>query len=48
MSRILTIAAAQLGPIQRDESRASAVARMIDLMRQAKAHGADLIVYPEA
>lgn len=48
MSRILTVAAAQLGPIQRDESRSSAVARMIELMRQAKGHGVDLIVYPEA
>jgi predicted amidohydrolase len=48
MTRILTVAAAQLGPIQRDESRASAVARMIELMRQAKGHGADLVVYPEA
>ena len=48
MTRILTVAAAQLGPIQRDESRASAVARMIELMRQAKSHGADLVVYPEA
>ena len=41
MTRILTVAAAQLGPIQRDESRASAVARMVELMRQAKSHGAD-------
>ena len=48
MSRILTVAAAQLGPIDRDESRASAVARMIALMRQAKGHGCDLVVYPEA
>ena len=48
MTRILTVAAAQLGPIQRDESRASAVARMVELMRQARSHGADLVVYPEA
>ena len=48
MSRILTVAAAQLGPIQRDESRASAVRRMIALMRQAKGHGCDLVVFPEA
>jgi len=48
VTRILTVAAAQLGPIQRDESRASAVARLIELMRQAKGHGADLVVYPEA
>ena len=48
MSRILTVAAAQLGPIQRSDNRASAVARMIALMRQAKEHGVDLVVYPEA
>jgi predicted amidohydrolase len=48
MSRILTVAAAQLGPIQREESRSSAVARMIALMREAKGHGCDLVVYPEA
>ena len=48
MSRILTVAAAQLGPIHREESRASAVARMVELMRQAKANGCDLVVFPEA
>ena len=48
MTRILTIAAAQMGPIQREEPRSSAVARMIALMRQAKGHGCDLVVFPEA
>jgi predicted amidohydrolase len=48
MSRIIIVGAAQLGPIQREESRASAVARMIALMRQAKDHGCDLVVFPEA
>jgi N-carbamoyl-D-amino-acid hydrolase len=48
MSRIITVAAAQLGPIQRDHSRADAVARMIALLRQAKSHGCDLVVFPEA
>ena len=48
MSRILTVGAAQMGPIQRSESRASAVERMIVMMRQAEGHGCDLIVYPEA
>ena len=47
MARILTIAAAQLGPISRNESRTSAVARMLELMDQAKAAGADLVVFPE-
>lgn len=47
MSRILTVAAAQLGPIARDEPRQSAVARMLALMQSAKARGADLVVFPE-
>jgi len=47
MSRILTVAAAQLGPIQKAESREQVVARMIRLMDLAKAQQVDLIVYPE-
>jgi len=47
MSRILTVAAAQLGPIQKAETRSQVVARMIALMEEAKAKGADFIVYPE-
>jgi N-carbamoyl-D-amino-acid hydrolase len=47
MPRIITVGAAQLGPIQRSESRASAVARMIELMRQAAEHGCQLVVFPE-
>jgi N-carbamoyl-D-amino-acid hydrolase len=47
MSRIVTVAAAQLGPIQKADSRQVVVARMLDLMEQAKGKGADFIVYPE-
>jgi predicted amidohydrolase len=47
MSRILTVGAAQLGPIQRADSRASVVARMVGLIRQAKAHGCDVVAFPE-
>jgi predicted amidohydrolase len=47
MTRIITVAAAQLGPIARAESRAQVVARLLALMRQAKAMGADLVIYPE-
>ena len=47
MSRIVTVAAAQLGPIARNEPRPSVVQRMIRLMREAAARGADLVVYPE-
>lgn len=45
--RVIRTAAAQLGPIQKDEDRASVIARMIALMDRAKAEGADFIVYPE-
>jgi len=47
MSRSVTIAAAQMGPIAREESRQSAVARMLELMREAKGRGSDLVVFPE-
>jgi predicted amidohydrolase len=47
MPRIVTVGAAQLGPIARSESRAQVVARMLALMRQAKGHGCDLVVFPE-
>jgi predicted amidohydrolase len=47
MTRIVTVGAAQLGPIQRSDSRASVVRRMIELMREAKSHGCALVVYPE-
>jgi len=47
MSRILKVAAAQLGPITLKEPRSSAVKRMIVLMQNAKADGADLVVFPE-
>ena len=45
MSRIVTVAAAQLGAIQKADTRQVVVARMLDLMDQAKARGADFIVY---
>jgi predicted amidohydrolase len=48
MSRIVTIAAAQMGPIARTESRAAVVRRLIEMMRQAKSMGADVVAYPEA
>jgi predicted amidohydrolase len=47
MSRIITVAAAQMGPIQRAHSRASVVARMVELMREAASHRCDLVVFPE-
>lgn len=47
MSRRFTLAAAQMGPIARDESRASAVRRMIEMMREAHGRGARMVVFPE-
>jgi predicted amidohydrolase len=43
--RIVKVAAAQLGAIQKADSRQTVVARMLDLMKRAE--GCDLIVYPE-
>jgi predicted amidohydrolase len=47
MSRVITVGAAQLGPIQRAHSRAEVVARMVALMHQAKGNGCDLVAFPE-
>ncbi len=47
MSRIITVGAAQLGPIQRDDTRAAVVARLIALVHQAAEQGVELVVYPE-
>jgi N-carbamoyl-D-amino-acid hydrolase len=47
MTRIVTVGAAQLGPIARSDARPQVVARMLALMHQAKAHGCELIVFPE-
>jgi len=45
--RILNVAAAQLGPIQKAESREAVVKRMLALLAEARAKHADLVVYPE-
>ncbi len=47
MSRKIIVGAAQLGPIARSDSRRVVVGRLIELMREAKARGCDLVVYPE-
>ena len=46
-NRMITVAAAQLGPIQRAEPRAVAVERMVRLMERAHGRGAELVVFPE-
>jgi N-carbamoyl-D-amino-acid hydrolase len=47
MARLLTIGAAQLGPIARSETRGDVVKRLLALLGQASARGCDLVVYPE-
>lgn len=47
MTRKYLLAAAQLGPIGRHETRDSSVQRMVELMNEAHRRGADVIVYPE-
>jgi len=47
MARTITVGAAQLGPIARQESRAHVVRRLLELMREAHGFGCDLIAYPE-
>ena len=43
----MTVGAAQLGPIQRADSRPQVIKRLLDLLHRAKAHGCDLVVFPE-
>jgi predicted amidohydrolase len=47
MSRILTVGAAQLGPIQKEHTREQVVQRLLSLLRQAHDAGCDVVVFPE-
>jgi predicted amidohydrolase len=47
MSRIVTIGAAQMGPVARTDPREAVVERLVDLLRQGHDAGCDLVVYPE-
>lgn len=47
MARIVTVGAAQLGPISRSESRGDVVKRLLALLHEAHARGCDLVVFPE-
>ena len=47
MSRIVTIGAAQSGPVQKSEDRTSVVGRLLKLMEQAASHGCDVVVFTE-
>ncbi|WP_324830273.1 N-carbamoyl-D-amino-acid hydrolase [Pseudomonas saxonica] len=47
MSRIINVAAAQLGPIQRTDSRKDVIERLLAHLHQAHAMGCHLVVFPE-
>ncbi|MCC7425928.1 MAG: N-carbamoyl-D-amino-acid hydrolase [Alphaproteobacteria bacterium] len=47
MARVVTVGAAQLGPIQKAESRESVVERLCALMEKAHRRGVQILVYPE-
>lgn len=47
MARTVKVAAAQVGPIARDETRQEVVARLLELMREAAGWGADVVVFSE-
>jgi predicted amidohydrolase len=47
MSRFITVAAAQLGPIARNETRKQVVERLLAHLHQASKMGVELVVFPE-
>ncbi len=47
MSRIVTVGAAQLGPIQKHHTREEVVQRLIALLQKADKADCDLVVFPE-
>ena len=47
MTRVIRVAAVQMGPVDPSESRAAVVRRLTDLLRDGAARGAELVVFPE-
>ena len=47
MSRRLKVSAAQLGPINLADSRASVVKRMVEMLKEADSRGSKFVVFPE-
>jgi predicted amidohydrolase len=47
MARSLRIAGAQMGPVQRADSRARTLARLVALLEEAAGKGGELVVFPE-
>lgn len=47
MTRIVTVGAAQMGPVAVDEPRSQVVERLMSLLRDGHSAGCDLVVFPE-
>ena len=47
MSRRLKVSAAQLGPINRADSRESVVKRLVEMLKEADSRGSKFVVFPE-
>ena len=47
MPRYLTVAAAQMGPVNREDTREEVVERLLALLTDAHGRGAELVVFPE-
>src|SRR5258707_6167359 len=47
MARVLNVAAAQLGPVHRADTRESVVKRLVAMLREAHSAGARLVVFPD-
>lgn len=48
MARTVTVAAAQMGPVEPGDSRHATVRRLVELLRAAASRGAQLVAFPEA
>lgn len=46
-NRVVVVGGAQLGPVQKADSREEVVARMMHLLEKAEEQGCDLVVFPE-
>jgi predicted amidohydrolase len=47
MARKLNLAVAQMGPVHLADSREAVVQRLVEMLREAKGRGAQLVVFPE-
>ena len=45
--RTLGLAVAQMGPVHLSDTRAAVVRRLVEMMREAKSRGAEMVVFPE-